>query len=116
MVDPKIDTKVHGFLKTLPSEELFFEAVRDLMKDLIKEFLKKRINSDPELKELVIEALKGFIDAKLREYGSMAKMAKLTAKVGLNVATAPKSIKDEAMTDFLSSFQSEIEEIIKRTL
>ncbi|MCL4332394.1 MAG: nitrite reductase [Candidatus Thermoplasmatota archaeon] len=114
MVDPKIDTKVHGFLKTLPSEELFFEAVRDLMKDLIKEFLKKRINSDPELKELVIEALKGFIDAKLREYGSMAKMAKLTAKVGLNVA--PSEIKDEALNNIMETFQSEIEEIIRKTL
>ncbi|EQD36871.1 nitrite reductase/sulfite reductase, partial [mine drainage metagenome] len=51
MIDPKIDNKLKGFMATLPSEEIFFEAIRELMKDVIKEFLKKRINSDPELKD-----------------------------------------------------------------
>ena len=43
----------------------------------------------------------------------MARMAKVTAEVGL--ITAPTSIKDEAVSEFVSTFRREIEEIIRKT-
>ncbi|OWP56486.1 MAG: nitrite reductase [Thermoplasmatales archaeon B_DKE] len=109
-----LDLYIKRFMSTMPSEELYFEAIREIMKDIIKEYIKKKINESEGLRLEIMEVLKEYMEARLKEYDSMAKMAKVTAKIG--VATAPKSIKDEAMTDFLSSFQSEIEEIIKRTL
>ena len=114
MIDPKIDNKLKGFMATLPSEEIFFEAIRELMKDVIKEFLKKRINSDPELKDMIVDSLKEFIEAKMKEYDSMAKMAKITARIG--ISAAPEVLKEEALSDVMSTFQKEIEEIIRKTL
>ncbi len=54
------------------------------------------------------------MEARIKQYDSMAKMAKITAKIG--ILSAPKNIKDEAINDFLNTFKNEIDEIIKRTL
>ena len=55
-----------------------------------------------------------FFESKVKEYDSIAKMAKITAKIGL--VSAPDSIKDEAMKDIMDTFKREIQEIILRTL
>ena len=113
-VNDRIDQNIKNFMKTLPSEDIYFEAVREIIKDILKEYIKKRINDDPELKAGIADVLKEFIAAKLKEYDSMARMARITAKIGAKIA--PDSIKDEAMDDFVNVFQKEIEEIIKKTL
>jgi len=104
---------VKNLLKFLPSEQLFFEAFHDLMKDLIKEYLRKRITQNEELRKEMGQILERFLEAKLKEYDSMARMAKLTAKVGL--LTAPESLKDEAISEVFSVFRKEIEDILKKT-
>ncbi|MCL4438062.1 MAG: nitrite reductase [Candidatus Thermoplasmatota archaeon] len=103
-----------NFLKGLPSEELFFEALRDLMKDLIKEYLKKKINETPGLKNQLVNVLEKYLEGKTKEYDSMVRMAKFIAEIGL--ASAPKDIKDEAISEFFSTFRNELEEVIRRTL
>jgi ppGpp synthetase/RelA/SpoT-type nucleotidyltranferase len=113
-VKEEVDQYIRKFLSTMPSEDMYFDAIREIMKDIIKEYIKKKINESEGLKKEIQEVLREYLEARLKEYDSMAKMARVTARIG--VATAPQSIKDEAMTDFLSSFQKEIEEIIRRTL
>ena len=54
-----------------------------------------------------------FLESKFKEYDAMARMAKVTAEIGL--ITAPPSIKDEAVSEFMSTFKREIEEIIRKT-
>ena len=44
----------------------------------------------------------------------MAKMAKITAKIGF--MSAPQSVRDTATKDIVDTFRKEIEEIILRTL
>ncbi|MFG1460226.1 MAG: nitrite reductase [Thermoplasmataceae archaeon] len=112
-MDERIERRLQDIVKALPSEEMYFEALRDIIKDIIKEYLRKQINQNAELKKGIAEALRGFMEAKLKEYDSMARMAKLTAS--LSLLAAPESVKDEAVKDFASVFQKEIEEIIRRT-
>lgn len=112
-MEQELDRKVRQIVKALPSEELYFEAIRDIIKDLIKEYLRKQINQNAELKKSIVEALKVYIEAKVKEYDSMARMAKVTAS--LSLLAAPEALKNEALGDFINMFQKEIEEIIKRT-
>lgn len=112
-LEQDIDQKLKQIVKALPSEELYFEAIRDIIKDLIKEYLRKQINQNAELRNGIVEALKGFIEAKVKEYDSMARMAKVTAS--LSLLATPEALKNEAISDFANMFQKEIEEIIKRT-
>ncbi len=112
-MDERIENRLKDIVKALPSEEMYFEAIHDIIKDLIKEYLRKQINQNTSLKKGIAEALTVFMEAKLKEYDSMARMAKLTAS--LSLMAAPDSVKDEALKDFASVFQKEIEEIIRRT-
>lgn len=112
-MEDEISQYLKNIFKTMPSEELYFEALRDIMKDLVKEYLRKKINENPELKKSIAEVLQEYMEGKLKEYDSMAKMAKITAKIG--VLTTPQSIRDEAIGDFMNVFQKEIEEIIRKT-
>ncbi len=110
----EIDKKLENFIRSLPSEEIYFEAIREILKDIIKEYIKKKINSDDHLKHEIVEVLKEFTEAKVKEYDSMAKMTRISAKLGYSLA--PESLKDEAISNFLSVFQKEIEDIIRKTL
>lgn len=112
-MEDTVERYLGHFMKTMPSEELFFEALRDILKDLIKDYIRKKINEDEALRKQIVEVIEEYMEARIKEYDSMAKMAKITTKIG--VLTAPKSIKDEALTDFAETFQKEIEEIIKKT-
>ncbi len=108
-----VEKYLKDVLRTMPSEELYFEAIREIMKDLIKEYIRKRINQNQELKNEIAQVLQDFMESKIKEYDSMARMAKVTAKIGL--MTTPENIKDQAVSDFTNMFRKEIEEIIKRT-
>ena len=103
-----------GVVKSLPSEEMYFESIREIMKDLIKEYIKKKLNESPELKKELASIVEGFLEAKIKEYDSMAKMVKITAKIGF--LSAPESLRDVATKDLIETFRKEIEEIILRTL
>ncbi|MHB1493682.1 MAG: nitrite reductase [Thermoplasmataceae archaeon] len=109
-----IDKYIKGFLRAMPSEDMFMDAIHDIVKDLVKEMIRKKINDDPKLKSDLAEMMMEFFESKVKEYDSMAKMAKITAKIGL--ISAPDSIKDEAMKDIMDTFRREIQEIILRTL
>ena len=109
-----LERYLSGFLKTMPSEDMFLEAIREIVKDLVKELVKKKINEDAKLKGELADMMEEYFEAKVKEYDSMAKMAKITAKIGF--ISAPESVKDEAMKDFMSIFKKEIQEIIMRTL
>ncbi len=109
-----IDDYIKNIIGSAPSEEMYFEAIHDVFKDLIKEYIRKKIDEDDELKKQISEVLEEFMEAKIKEYDSMAKMAKVTAKIG--ITSAPNNIKDEAINDFMNTFKKEIDEIIRRTL
>ena len=106
-----LDKYIKGFLKTMPSEDMFMEAIREIIKDLVKELIRRKINDDPKLKSDIAEMMQEYFESKVKEYDSMAK---ITAKIGL--ISAPDSIKDEAMKDIMETFKKEIQEIILRTL
>lgn len=108
-----IERYLKNFLRAMPSEDLYFEALHDIIKDLVKEYIKKKINQNDEIKSEIMGILEKFLESKFKEYDAMARMAKVTAEVGL--ITAPTSIKDEAVSEFVSTFRREIEEIIRKT-
>ena len=101
-------------MRSLPSEEMYFESIREIIKDLIKEYIKKKLNENPDLKKELASIVEGFLEAKIMQYDSMAKMAKITAKIGF--LSAPESVRDVATKDIIETFRKELEEIILRTL
>ncbi len=109
-----LEKSIKEIIRSLPSEEMYLESVREIVKDLIKEYIRKRLNENPELKKELASVIENYLEAKIREYDAMARMAKVTAKIGF--LSAPESIREEATKDLIDSFRKEIEEIILRTL
>ncbi|WP_075057749.1 hypothetical protein [Thermogymnomonas acidicola] len=100
--------------KTMPDESMFTDAVRDLIKDFVKEVFRRKLSEDPKLRDEMTDALKTYLEGKAKEYeGGIAKMAKVTAKLG--ILSTPKQVRDEMLSEFINSFQKEIEEIVRRT-
>jgi hypothetical protein len=112
-VPDEVDKYLKNFLKAMPSEDLYFEAIHDIMKDLVKEYIKRKIYQNESIKAEIMSILEKFLESKFKEYDALARMAKVTAQIGL--ITAPTSIKDEAVSDLMNTFRKEIEEIIKKT-
>ena len=109
----EVDKYLKNFLKAMPSEDLYFEAIHDIMKDLVKEYIKRKIYQNESIKAEIMSILEKSLESKFQEYDALARMAKVTAQIGL--ITAPTSIKDEAVSDLMNTFRKEIEEIIKKT-
>src|SRR3989304_3839034 len=69
----------------LHSEDLILDAVRDLLKDEVKGYIRSRLDANPALKQELKEAVGGLMEAKLQEAYALMKVAKSRAKLGLEL-------------------------------
>jgi hypothetical protein len=97
----------------LRTEDIVIEAVRDLIKDEIKRYIRGKLESNPELKEEVKNAVSDFIEAKVKEGYALVKMAKCGAKLGMELV--PEKLKDELAKELVSIFEKEIGAVIDKT-
>ena len=109
-----VDKLIKKSEEILPSEELFLDAVRDLMKDEIKEYLREQMKENPEIKDDLRNAMLMYVEAKVKESESMTILLKTMGKLG--ILTLPPEMKDEIISTMYSSFKKEIDEIIEKTL
>ncbi|MEM3397162.1 MAG: hypothetical protein QW620_06030 [Thermoplasmata archaeon] len=109
---------VQKILKTteevLSPEDFIVDATKELIKDEIKEYLKTKLNENPEIKKEFREAIMILVEARMREVYAIAKIAKCSAKLGL--AAMPPEMKDELVKSFVSLFEKELNEILDKTL
>ncbi len=109
-----LDELVKKGERVLPSEELFLDAIRDLMKDEIKEYIKEKMDENPHIKKEIREAMLIYMDAKVKEAEALTKLTKAIGELGI-VALPPKS-KQEIVEYIYRTFKKEIDEIIEKTL
>ena len=90
----------------LSSETLLVDAVQDLVRDEIKKHIRQKIESDPELKKEMADAVKMLMEAKVREGIAVLKLAKGGAKLGL--ALVPPELRKEMGQELVSMFEKEV--------
>ncbi len=100
--------------KVLPSEDLFIEALRDVMKDEIKEYLKEKLKKNPRLKNEIRDAILTYLEAKIKESEAITKLLKSYAELG--IITLPPSLREDLFKSIYVTFKKEIDEIIEKTL
>ena len=98
----------------LSTSDLAIEAVRDLAKDEIKNYIKSKIDADPVLKQEIKEAVEIYIEAKAKEAYAGLRLAKAGAKVGLELI--PEDMRAEIAKEFVKIFEEEITDILSKTL
>ncbi|MGC9060032.1 MAG: hypothetical protein ACP5JR_02180 [Thermoplasmata archaeon] len=100
--------------EVLNPEDFIVDATKDLIKEEIKDYLKNKLNENPEIKKEFREAIAILIEARMREMYAIAKIGKCTAKLGL--AAMPPEMKEEMVKSFVALFEKELNEILDRTL
>ena len=95
------------------TEDLFVEAVRDLVKDEVKAYIRSRLDANPDLKVEIREAVRDLMEAKLREGYAFAKLAKAGVKLGLELV--PPEMRAEVTRELARIIEREVGAIIERS-
>jgi len=95
------------------TEDLFVEAVRDLVKDEVKAYIRARLDANPDLKAEIREAVKALMEAKLREGYAFVKLAKAGAKLGLELV--PAEMRTEVTRELARIIEKEVGALMART-
>lgn len=96
----------------LRAEGLVTEAMRDLVKDEIKAYMRTKLDEDPELKQEIKDALTMYMESRAKELIAAVRLAKAGAKVSFNML--PEALKDELKAEILKMFESEISELLEK--
>ncbi len=96
------------------AEDLVIEAVRDLMKDEAKKYIRSKLDANPALKKELKAAVEELMEAKIKEGYAMVKLAKAGMKLGLEMV--PTHMREEFTRDLVSMFQKELGEMMDKSL
>ncbi len=100
--------------KILPSEDLLIEAVREIMKDEIKEYIREKMKQNPKIKEEIREAMLLYLSAKVKELEAATLMSKALGELG--IISLPPEVRKELISNMYKMFQKEIDEMLEKTL
>ncbi len=107
-----MDQMLKNTIGVTNTEDLIIEALRDLVKDEIKNYVRQKINENPEIKRELKEAVAEFIDAKMRETYSVIKMGKCVAELGIQIV--PAEMKEKLGKDVASLIEKEISGVLDK--
>ena len=114
MADENIVEKVlRDTVGAVHTEDLFVEAVRDLVKDEVKAYVRARLDANPELKAEFREAVKDLMTAKIHEAYAFVKLAKAGAKLGLELV--PPDMRAEVTREIAKIIEQEVGALMERT-
>jgi hypothetical protein len=99
-------------LGAIKVEDLVVEAARDLVKDEIKRYIRRKLDEDPKLKNDVRIAIAELMDAKAREAYAMVKLGK--CGVNLGIALVPPELKERMDRDIASLLEKEMGQVVSR--
>jgi hypothetical protein len=110
--DMVIDEMLKNTIGVGSTEDLIIEAMRDLVKDEIKKYIRQKIDENPEIKAEMKEAIKLYIDAKTREAYSLVKLGKCTAELGIQIV--PIEMKEKLGKDISNLIEKEISQVFEK--
>jgi hypothetical protein len=98
--------------EVLQAESLVTEAMRDLVRDEIKAYMRAKLDEDPALKQEIKDALEMYLESRAKEMIASIRMAKAGTKISF--AMLPENLKEEVKAEVLKMFESEIAEFLER--
>lgn len=110
--DP-LRTLVRGAAGAIHTEDLLIEAIRDLVREEMKEHIRDTLEANPYLKAELKAAVRELIEAKAKEAVALLKVAKATAKVGVEML--PKDLRADLTRDLVLVFEKQITSLLERT-
>jgi adenosyl cobinamide kinase/adenosyl cobinamide phosphate guanylyltransferase len=112
MPEENIASLLRSQLGVIHSEDLLVEALRDLVKDEIKRYVRQKLDENPELKQEIKQAVGEFISAKMNETYALLKLTKCGAELGLGMI--PKDLREKLGKDIASLLEKEVSQVIEK--
>jgi len=112
MPEETIASIVRTQLGAFRTEDLLLEALRDMVKDEIKRYVRQRLDENPELKREIRAAIGEFITAKMNETYALVKLTKSGAELGLTMI--PKDLREKLGKDIASLLEREVSQVIEK--
>jgi hypothetical protein len=110
--EDSITSIVKGQFGVFHSEDLVVEALRDMIKDEIKRYVRQKIDENPELKREMKQAIGEFVSAKMNETYALLKLTKCGAELGLTMI--PKDLREKLGKDIASLLEKEVTQVIEK--
>lgn len=98
----------------MATEDILLEAVRDLVKDEIKTYIREKVDSDAELKEELKDAISYYFNAKARSIYAELKASRAAARLGLRIL--PDELQGEVGEALVGLFEKELGNLLEKAL
>jgi len=107
-----IESLLKSTLAAMRTEDLIVEALRDLAKDEIKRYARKKIDENPELKAQAKQIIAELVEAKFRESYALLRLGKLGAEMGFIMV--PEEMKERMEKDIAEMLQREVSQVFDK--
>jgi glycyl-tRNA synthetase (class II) len=95
------------------TEEFAIELLEEFVKDELKSYLREKLNKNPKLKAELKSAITEYVEAKFKEMYALLKIAKCTAKIGLELT--PPKLRAELTKELMAIFEKELFTMFEKT-
>lgn len=96
------------------TEDLVIDAARELIKDEIKNYIKVKLDENPDLKKELKESVGLLLEARTKEAIALMRIAKTSFKLGLNLI--PDHLRKQFIQEITGIFEKEVQSILEKTL
>ena len=98
----------------MATEDILLEAVRDLVKDEIKTYIRQKVDADEELKGELKDAISYYFNAKARSVYAEWKASRAAARLGLRIL--PDELQGEVGEALVGLFEKELGNLLEKAL
>lgn len=109
-----LDGDLRGRVRDLlATEDILFEAARDLLKDRIKGVIQAKIEEDPDLKSELEDTIRYYYTTRIRVYAEL-KAARAATRLGIRLL--PDDLQEDVSHALIELFEREIGTLLERAL
>jgi len=98
-----------GAFKT---EDLVVEAMREMLKDEIKRYVRQKLEENPELKAEAKAVIGELIQAKIKETYALMKLGKVATELGVTIV--PKEFREQVSKELASLVEKEFSQVMEK--
>ncbi len=93
------------------TEDILLEAVRDLVKEEVKGYIRQKLEGHPDLREELKAGIKALMEAKVKEASALVLIAKSAAKLGVELV--PPDLREEMAKELVGAVEKEIATLLE---
>lgn len=114
-LDSLLQKTIRGeFSEVLGTDNVFIEALRDILKDEVKNHIRRKLEENPPLRAEMKDAVGAYFEAKIREATAGLRLARLAAHLGVELL--PDHLKREISQEIVDLVEDEVGRLLTKSV